>query len=384
MGSIENAMKRRRFLPAFVTVFADRHGKDRLRFRRKGFAGHYFAATFGTPEFTSEYQACLAGGAIDSIAAIIDRTAPGSIADLTTRYLAVPTRLGPTPATQAKVRAIIDKFRAGRGDWPVAGLRFEHVDIIIAAKRQRIEGGKRPEGGIEAARKLRKELVRLFDFAVKIGLRSDNPVRQSEKVKVARGERSTGYHTWMEDEIARFRAHHAIGTRPRLAMELMLWTCQRRIDAIHLGRQHIRNGRFELRQTKTGSDLVLLIAPQLLEAIVAMPDRNDHLVFLVNDQGRPFTNAGFGNWFRAQCDAAGLPQCTAHGLRKAMMRRAAELGQSNQSLKSMSGHTGDDEVANYTRAADQALLSDAAIRAVATWESLTHTNKVRHQNPNKA
>ena len=33
-------MSRARFLPKYVTSFADRHGKERLRFRRKGYDSH--------------------------------------------------------------------------------------------------------------------------------------------------------------------------------------------------------------------------------------------------------------------------------------------------------------------------------------------------------
>ena len=39
------------------------------------------------------------------------------------------------------------------------------------------------------------------------------------------------------------------------------------------------------------------VLPSLQEAIDAMPAA-DHLTFLVTAQGRPFTAAGFGNWFR--------------------------------------------------------------------------------------
>lgn len=56
-----------------------------------------------------------------------------------------------------------------------------------------------------------------------------------------------------------------------MAMELILWTDQRKIDAIHLGRQHMRNGKFVIRQSKTGKRLVLPIAPPLAAAIDAMP-----------------------------------------------------------------------------------------------------------------
>lgn len=364
-------MAKRRFLPEFVTSFRDRHGKERLRFRRKGFTGGYFKAALGTEDFRAEYAAFMGAGAENPQQAAIARAVPGTVDDLVTRYLAVPSRLGPTATTQAKVRAIIGKFRDEYGSGPVARITFEHIDAIIGKKLERrmiqTERGMRPVGGPEAARKLRKELVRLFDFAVKLRMIQVNPVGQSDRVKVARGERSKGFHTWTEAEIAQYRAHHRLGSKARLAMELMLWTGQRRIDAIRMGRQHIRDGRLDFSQSKTGTDLSIPVAPQLLEAIVAMP-KGGHMCFLVTEHGKPFTNPGFGNWFRDQCDAAGLPQCTAHGLRKAMMRRLAELGQSNQMLKSVSGHVNDDEVADYTRAVDQSRMATNAIAALARWE----------------
>ena len=61
--------------------------------------------------------------------------------------------------------------------------------------------------------------------------------------------------------------------------------------------------------------LHLPVLPQLQEAIDATPSGN--LTFLVTKFGKPFTAAGFGNWFRRRCDEAGLPHRSAHGLRKA-------------------------------------------------------------------
>jgi integrase len=357
---------RARYLPKYVTSFVDRHGKERLRFRRKGFDPHYFAAPLGTEAFRTEYRLCM-NPAERPVDHVVTRAKPGTIAALVEQYLAVPTRLGPTVTTQAKVRAIVDKFRTEHGDLPVDAFQFDHIDAIIAKKRVKRKVGKRIEGGVEAARKLRKELVRLFDFAIKKGMRDTNPATQSDKVKVAAGQKSTGYYSWTEDDIAQFRARHALGTKPRLAMELLLWTGQRRGDAIRMGRQHIRAGRINVVQGKSGKDLWIAVAPKLLEAIVAMP-ADGHLCFLVTSYGKPFSNAGFGNWFRDRCDEAGLPECTAHGLRKAIMRRMATLHLGNQTLKSVSGHSGDAEVAIYTQAANQVGLADDAIVALARWE----------------
>lgn len=48
--------------------------------------------------------------------------------------------------------------------------------------------------------------------------------------------------------------------------------------------------------------------------------------FLVTAYGELFTDGGFGNRMRDWCDQAELPQCTAHGLKKAAATICAELG----------------------------------------------------------
>lgn len=363
-------LRSNRFLPEYVTRFKDRHGKERLRFRRKGYPSRYFTTPLGTEAFREEYRR------FNSPAAILDareeaaagRSAPGSIGDLLRRYVAVPERLGPTEVTRSKVRSILERFAEGREGRMVRDVRFDHIDAIISKARVKtVDDRGRAVGGVEAARKLRKELRRFFAFAVKLGWIGKNPVDESQAVKVAPGERSHGYYTWSEQDIAQYRARWPLGTKQRLAMELILWTDQRKVDAIHLGRQHMRNGKFVIRQSKTGKRLVLPIAPPLLAAIDAMP-RSDAMCFIMTEWGRPFSVKGFGGWFREQCDAAGLPKCTAHGLRKATMRRMAELELPNKSMKSVSGHSKDDEVARYTDAANQERLAELAIGRLAAWE----------------
>lgn len=363
-------MRSNRFLPQYVSRFKDRHGKERLRFRRKGYPSQYFTAPLGTEAFREEYRRF---NSSDAIAAALEeahaaRTVPGSIGDLLRRYIAVPERLGPSETTQTKVRSILERFAEGREDRLVKDVRFEHIDAIIAKARiKTVDEKGRKIGGTEAARKLRKELRRLFAFARKLRWISTNPVDDSQPVKVSPSERSTGFYTWTEEDIAAYRAHWALGTKQRLAMELMLWTDQRKVDAIHLGRQHVRGGKFVIRQTKTGKLLRLPIAPPLAAAITAMPP-SDALCFIVTEWGRPFSVKGFGGWFRDQCDAAGLPQCTAHGLRKATMRRMAELEMPNKTMKSVSGHSKDDEVARYTESANQERLAESAIKQLVEWE----------------
>ena len=79
--------------------------------------------------------------------------------------------------------------------------------------------------------------------------------------------------------------------------------------------------------------------------------------FLVTEYGKPLNRAGFGNKMREWCDEAGLPQRTAHGLRKPMARHLPESGESQQSIKSVGAWKADAEVTTYTTRNDSSVLS---------------------------
>jgi len=146
-------------------------------------------------------------------------------------------------------------------------------------------------------------------------------------------------------------------------METILWTGQRRGDAHLFGPGHFKGGRIQYTQQKGGRTLWLPAAPDLVAAIDAMPAVGLK-TFLVTEYGKPFTKEGFGNWFRDRCDEAGLPHCSAHGLRKALARRLAENRAGNPGIKSVGGWRNDDEVSLYTAAVDQAQLAAATLGAL--------------------
>ena len=216
---------------------------------------------------------------------------------------------------------------------------------------------------------MRKELIRLFDFAVKTKFIAHNPAANSAKVKIPISKRTGGFHSWAEEEIAQFRSCHKLGTRERLAMELLLWTDQRRCDVVNMGPGTIKNGRIPVTQEKTGKELWLPVAPALVEAIVAMESSTAGAsCFLVTKFGKPFKTASFGNFFKDACKAAGLDHCSAHGLRKATLRRMADLQMAHETMKAISGHTDDRTLAIYLDKANQKMLADTGIATLAAWE----------------
>jgi integrase len=200
-------------------------------------------------------------------------------------------------------------------------------------------------------------------FAVENGALRENPTAGVKNVS----GKTDGYATWGEEHIAMFRAHYPIGSRGRLALELLLCTAQRRSDIVKMGRQHLRKTKdgalIDVRQQKTGTSLAIPVHPDLEQALDAMPA--DNLTFLTTHQGKGFTSPGFTNWFRDACNAAGLPKgFSAHGLRKAACRRLAEAGCSANVIASISGHKSLDEIELYTRAADQVRMAREGMAAL--------------------
>ena len=220
-----------------------------------------------------------------------------------------------------------------------------HIKDIIGAKA----------ATPEAANNLLKVLRVILSYAVSVGMIASNPATGVRKYR----SRSEGFHSWSEDEIAQFEKRHEMGARARLAFALLLYTAQRRSDVIRMGWQHVQSDVIAVRQEKTGTALMIPLHPDLKLALASVPRTN--MTFLMTEKGAPFTPAGFGNWFRDQCNAAGLPQCSAHGLRKAEATRLANVGCSTDQIKAITGHRSLAEVAHYTRAADQQRLARQAL-----------------------
>jgi integrase len=327
-------------LPRYVHGFIDRHGHPRFYFRRRGFKQVALPGLPWSETFMAAYEAALNGA--QPIIIGESRTAPGTVDDAVVRYFGSVAYTGLAPSTQGMRRAILERFRVAHGTKRIRMLQTEHLVRILASLKP------------FAQRNMFKTLRGLLAFAVADGLVDSDP---TVGVKLARVKDTGGYETWPEKCIEMYRAKHPLGTRPRLALELLYGTMQRRGDVVRLGRQHIQHGILSLRQQKTGVDVDLPVLPELRAAIDAMP-KAEHLTFLVTELGKPFTAAGFGNWFRDQCEAAGLAKnLSAHGLRKAGATRLAEHGCSDHELMAWGGWKTLHEVQRYTRAANRKRLA---------------------------
>jgi integrase len=332
----------------YVEQFIDRHGKPRFYFRRAGYKRTPLPGLPGSAEFMEAYQAALDGLGAQRAHIGAARTKPGTVnAAIAAFYTRCNSYLDNRPITQRTDRNILEAFRAKHGSKPIALLEQKHIENMLAEK----------SGKPAAQRNLLRVLRTLLAFCVKDGLRKDNPALGIKLVST----KTTGYHTWTEEELRQFEERHPVGTKAHLALAVLLYTAQRRSDVVRLGPMNIvtRGGiqRLVFTQSKTGSEMDIPLAAPLAQVIAATPMVGVK-TFLVTDYGRPFTAAGFGGWFRAKCDQAGLKHCSAHGLRKAFLRRMAEAGCSEDYIASISGHRDMDEIRSYVRAANKQRMAD--------------------------
>lgn len=330
-------------------LYRDKSRGGRWRLRAPGRPTVTIKGEFGSPEFAADYRAAMEGENKLTPTAV---TKHGTMAALARSYLRSAAFSALAPATQRSRQYWAETFISRFGTLPVSGLERRHVKTIMDALAS-------TPG---AARNALSLLRVLMSLSIEEGVRKDDPTAGIKRPKLSK----EGWHTWSESEIAQYEAKHPVGSPARLAFALALYTGQRSSDLTRMGRQHVRDGKINVAQQKTGTRLWIPLHPDLLAIVDATP--SEHLTFIVTEHGRPYAHAqSFGNRMRRWAREAGLTGCPLHGLRKACCRRLAEAGCSATKIMAISGHKSMAEAERYCKAADQEILADRAIARTTTY-----------------
>lgn len=330
-----------------VSVAIDRHKRRRWRFRLKGKPTCYLPGAYGSAEFREAYEAAMASHPMPGAST---RSAPhGSFSWVIEQYLTTPDFQKIGKLYKRNLSLEFERFRTDYGNLPIASMRPDHVEKIIAKKAETPA----------AANKLLKLLRRLCRFAMRRQWISRDPTLGVKPYAT----NPDGYYTWTDADILKFEAHHGTVSKAVLAMRVMLYTGAARQDAAAMGWQNVKGERIEYRRHKTGGDVSLRLAlvPELLEVINPLP--RDSMLFITwGKQGRGYNPETFGNWFKDMCRAAGLPaEANTHGLRKAGATRLANAGASEFEIMAFLGHKTPDEARTYVKAANRQTLADSAL-----------------------
>lgn len=330
-----------RKLPRYTHGYSDRHGTPRFYFRKAGQKTVPLTGLPWSPQFMEVYERALREGAPIEVGA--KRTISGTIsAALISYYQSSAFTEALAKVTQQNRRAILEGFRAEHGD--------KRVALMHATALQNIINKKRPA----AQRNFKKAMRGFIDYCMSHNLMKCDPLEGTKLSKM----KTKGHHTWTDEEIAQYQQRHAPGTKARLALELLLQTGHARADVVRMGRQHVKNGKLSMRRQKTDVQFDIPLLSDLVAEIELHPKTD--LAYLVTDQGKPFTAAGFGNKFREWCDQAKLDRCTAHGLRKASAIRHALNGASAFELMAWHGWKTIGEAQRYVDEANRIRLAESA------------------------
>jgi site-specific recombinase XerD len=350
----------------------------RIRFRRpgykpaelptpKGYRGD--KATLGNNEaFLTAYLSAMRAP-VTEVAPGDKRASYGTVEWLCAEYLGSLDFMERPDSMRTMIKRNVEEFREKCGDLMVSVIEAEHVEKLFA---KMIDTPMKANKWLDAMRYL-------FRYAIKRKLLVVNPAADIEKrkpkVHVSEdGEAEKGFHTWTPAEVAKARDKFPVGTKMRLAIELINTLALRRSDAIRVGLPHTYAGHLEdgrpatfLKYTQHKNREIKPVTvdtpiPAELLAVIKATKATGMKTWLISARGGTFVNQSFTDWFSAEIAKAGLPaRCTPHGLRKRCLTDMAERGCTIHEIMSVSGHLTMKEVERYTRMADRARNARAAM-----------------------
>lgn len=334
----------------YLSADMDRHGNVRYYVRKPGGPKVRVRGTPGSVEFQLAYQSALKGTpAVPQPKPVT--LGPGTWGRMVHAYLASPDFNDlHSRNTQPTRRRLLNKLVDQIGHMPKS---------VITEKEFRAGLAKRRHG---AAKNFHVTLRGLYRWAVENQHVSYDPTAPVKFKKKA----TLGHHTWTPDECLVFEARWPVGSTARLAYALARYTAARISDVVQMGPRHKKRGHIVYIATKNAGrvqiKVVVPISAPLSEVLDAAPA--NRTTFLETAYCKPFTVDGLGNAFRKWCDKAGLPQCSMHGLRKAMATELAEAGATNLELMSILGHSTPEESVTYTVAAERAKMAASGMAKV--------------------
>ncbi len=324
----------------YVKSYTDKTGVRRHYFRRKGHPGGPLPGKVGSTEFMEAYQGFM------STKPVFAGKPKGTLGRVITDYYQTADFKNLADNSKKLYKGALEPVAAEWGHNTTAALTQDRVINMI----EKI-GARAPQ----MANLTRSVLLKVLSVA---HTRKWIP-------RLITGKGITTYkggthHTWTADELAAYEARWPLGTRERLAYAAYRYTGQRGGDVTKLSRRDALAGSFTIVQQKTGAAVDIPVAPQLLEAIKAMPANG---VTVIGDKhGRPIQRRTLTKIIKKAVKEAGLPaRCVPHGLRKALLTELAEEGASDRQLASISGHKNTEELKTYTQAANQKILARDAM-----------------------
>lgn len=199
----------------------------------------------------------------------------------------------------------------------------------------------------------------LLSWAVDHGWRRDNPALRPGQLRTG-----PGYHSWTEQDVARFMACREIGEPLKRAVALGYYTGMRLADCLTLPKSARRDGAIEVVPGKTARSTraraVIPEHPELRRRLDAAP-ATDAVTLLTRADGLPWKPDHFKHTLADAVKTTGLAGLSFHGLRKGLTQALAEHGATDAEIEAVIPHADARMTRHYRRHADQAALARTAM-----------------------
>lgn len=269
----------------------------------------------------------------------------GSLGAGVTAYLGSSAFLGMAGSTRERWRSRCDDIRKRYGAVVLDDLTARNIKIDLSF----FEGHSRNN-----RLKVWRSLCAFWD---EVGMIEVNVARQVSKSKTAKTD---GHTPWTRADFAAFRNHWAIGTKERLAFELMYRTCAAIGDTCSLTRGQVKDGWLTYIRQKSKSVATCPFydeGPAWFEATgdlqACLDVEASHITFLTTHTGKSRSPKGAASWFSKAAKTAGLDNGkTAHGIRKGRAAMFKENGATSDKRMAILGHETETEAIHYSSSAD--------------------------------
>lgn len=330
-----------RKLPPHVYQEMTRH-KKRVYYFRMGKGERIRLPDFPSDDFDAAYKAALTNAAIGKPRQ--SKAAFRSMRWLVENYMASADWSALSVATR-KQRGLI--FKAS-----LANANAANADCRTVTGRHILTGLDDRKATPFLAANFLKAMRGLFAWALARGHVDIDPTSGVKAPTV----KTEGFPAWTVEDARAYCARWPIGTRERLAFEMLLHSGLRRSDMHIAGRQHLTGNVLTIRphkSRKSGVTVTIELPQALIDIIGQTPTGALH--FIVGEKGKPYTAEAFSNWFRDAARAAGVSK-SAHGVRKLSATLSANAGATVHDMMAQYGWTTFRQAEIYTKGAERAAL----------------------------
>lgn len=300
-----------------------------------------------SPEFWASYRALTQGAPPEPH--------PKSFGALIEGYKSSPEFEELAPATQRGYSRHLDFIESLWGNLQVARLLPSHI-LKLRDKHRATPA---------TANALLRTLSALLSWSVPRGFRNDNPCQHVRKLSIGEG---WPHWPWQMIDLLEEYAPPWMWEAAAVA----LYTGQRQSDVLAMTRAKVRDGLIEVRQAKTGRELIIPAHQRLLVVLAGIEQRQQQsgrqsVQILTNSRGLPWTSDGFRASWNGVLRASASPLAPIkdaglvfHGLRKSAVVTLLEAGCTDAEVAAITGQSRQ-MIEHYSKQVNQKKLAAAAI-----------------------